>query len=27
VQVGMPPLPPQYRELVVEGLHDAGLPE
>jgi AraC-like DNA-binding protein/tetratricopeptide (TPR) repeat protein len=27
VQVGMPPLPRQYRELVVEGLHDAGLPD
>ena len=27
VQVGMPPLPPQYRELVVEGLHHAGLPD
>jgi AraC-like DNA-binding protein/tetratricopeptide (TPR) repeat protein len=26
VQRGLPPLPRHYRELVVEGLHDAGLP-
>jgi hypothetical protein len=26
VQRGMPPLPPAYRHLVVEALHDVGLP-
>ena len=26
VQRGMPPLPPAYRNLVVEALHDVGLP-
>jgi AraC-like DNA-binding protein len=27
VQVGLPPLPQHYRERLVEGLHDAGLPD
>jgi AraC-like DNA-binding protein/tetratricopeptide (TPR) repeat protein len=27
VQVGLPPLPRQYCELLLEGLHDAGLPD
>jgi AraC-like DNA-binding protein len=27
IQAGLPPLPPQYRERLVEGLHDVGLPD